>query len=764
SSDAIFSSLKYSKEYNANHISIMIEAKTFSNAYMSQSEYKRLPHFPRVSSALTFCHSTSHSATRSCIRCFPQVTLPSAADYVDLLEFANFGGKPWPLAPGVAPPTRWAADLRYTWATPIPHSYPAVHDRVLNSKRVSDNIKLMATPSVSVRQLKAKAGRFMCEIRASLSRLVCRVCGYLLFKVFRKLCSKLLVVPSQMETLKKAEQTGVPLVYLPLHRSHLDYLLITWANWHFGLRLPHIASGDNLNLSGFGGLLRATGAFFIRRRLAPDDEGGKDQLYRSVLHSYIDEILSAKLSLEFFLEGTRNRYGKPLLPKNGLISNVVEAVHQGVISDCYLVPVSITYDQVAEGVFLNELMGIPKVRENLWMVLKGMVKGFGMLPCGVVRMNFGSPVLLTEYLSSLSPCVKTKAPARLRRVPNSFSYRELLPWNAPKPEVDRALVRGIGLHIIYEAAHISSIHLSSVLATLLLCKYREGAPREHVERDVEWLCERLIFQGYEVVGWKRGVTSARRAIDYAETYLGEAVEVGETIVKPVGTHRSLVRLAYSRNALLPALALKAALGLALSPFTAGQVLAIEEILDSTVLICEWMHFEAIFCKPCESLRVRLRDVLVGQDECSLGNAQTGAVQVVEVEKGGGETIPCIKIRDSCRAREILLFHSNLLRPFFQSYTLTVHRLIESNKPIKEADFIRETIRLCLNRPASANALPFHLWLEAANSDSIRNCLSVLRERSLVTCTSSPTVSALSIEPIELAYHQFLRLLTIAPVK
>ncbi|GMS80834.1 hypothetical protein PENTCL1PPCAC_3009, partial [Pristionchus entomophagus] len=757
----IRSSLKYSEEYITNHISIMFESKSFSCTYMTQSEYKRIPQFPRVSSALTFCHSSSHSATRSCTRCFPQVTLPSAVDYVDLLEFANFGGKPWPLTPGVAPPNRWAADLRYTWATSIPHKYPAVHDRVLNSKRVKDNIKSMKSPSTTVRQLKAKAGQFMCEIRASLSKLVCRVCGYLLFKVFRKFCSKLLVVPSQMETLKTAEKTGIPLVYLPLHRSHLDYLLITWANWHFGLRLPHIASGDNLNLSGFGWLLRATGAFFIRRRLAPEDEGGKDQLYRSVLHSYIDEILSAKLSLEFFLEGTRNRFGKPLMPKNGLISNVVEAVQQGVIPDCYLVPVSITYDQVAEGVFLNELMGIPKVRENLWMVLKGMIKGFGMLPCGVVRINFGSPVLLTEYLSSLSTCVKTKAPARLRRVPNSFSYRELLPWNAPKVGVDRALVRGIGLHVIYEAAHIGSIHLSSILATVLLCKYRDGASREHVERDVEWLCERLILQGYEVVGWQRGLTSARRAVEYADSYLGDSIEAGETTVKPVGTHRSLVRLAYSRNALLPPLALKAALGLALSPYTAGQVVSLDDVIDDAVLICEWMHFEAIFCKPCESLRDRLTGVLLGQDEASLGCAQTGAVQAMEVERDG-ETITCVKIRDSCRAREILLFHSNLLRPFFQSYAMTVQRLIDSDKPIKETEFIRETIRYFLNRPASATALPFQLWLEAANSDSIRNCLSILRERSLVTGTSSPTVSALSIEPIELAYQHFLRILTIAP--
>lgn len=52
--------------------------------------------------------------------------------------------------------------------------------------------------------------------------------------------------------MKSFLQTGTPLVYLPLHRSHLDYLLITWTSWHFGLRLPHIASGDNLNLSGLG--------------------------------------------------------------------------------------------------------------------------------------------------------------------------------------------------------------------------------------------------------------------------------------------------------------------------------------------------------------------------------------------------------------------------------------------------------------------------------------------------------------------------------
>ncbi|VDL81350.1 unnamed protein product [Nippostrongylus brasiliensis] len=110
----------------------------------------------------------------------------------------------------------------------------------------------------------------------------------------------LLVSPQQMKLVVEAEKTGTPLVYLPLHRSHLDYLMITWTAWHFGLRLPHIASGDNLNLSGLG----------------------------AVLHSYIEQLLGKGLSIEFFLEGTRCRFGKSQLPKHGLISNIVKAVQE----------------------------------------------------------------------------------------------------------------------------------------------------------------------------------------------------------------------------------------------------------------------------------------------------------------------------------------------------------------------------------------------------------------------------------------------------
>lgn len=122
------------------------------------------------------------------------------------------------------------------------------------------------------------------------------------------------------------------MIFLPIHRSHLDYVLMAYVLWNFELRVPHVASGDNLNLSGFGWLLRGLGAFFIRRRLEKDNV--KDHVYRAVLHSYMEEILRRGETIEFFMEGGRSRTGKTLLPKSGLLSVVVDSCLEGTVLHC----------------------------------------------------------------------------------------------------------------------------------------------------------------------------------------------------------------------------------------------------------------------------------------------------------------------------------------------------------------------------------------------------------------------------------------------
>ncbi|PIO65464.1 hypothetical protein TELCIR_12866 [Teladorsagia circumcincta] len=341
---------------------------------LPSAPYKHLPVHPLVSPAVDFSFRNICKIRPSCTNCFPQTSQELYHNYVDLFDFSKFGGMPYPILPGARPPSPWFADLRYTIVTPLPHSYPNVYKEVIDSPRVTAVMKAeeARNPDISVHGIKKKVVTFYYEIRATLSRFICKICGYLLFKVFRRLMTRLLVSPLQMKRVVEAEKTGIPLVYLPLHRSHLDYLLITWTAWHFGLRLPHIASGDNLNLSGLG-----------------------------------------------------CRYGKSQLPKHGLISNVVKAVQEKTISDCYLVPVSYTYDGVAEGVFLDELMGIPKKRESVFRVLCGVLKSFGKPKrCGTVRMHFGTPILLTDYMNALHEALSSrKVMPQLSRIPHAVSYR-----------------------------------------------------------------------------------------------------------------------------------------------------------------------------------------------------------------------------------------------------------------------------------------------------------------------------------------------------
>ena len=58
---------------------------------------------------------------------------------------------------------------------------------------------------------------------------------------------------------------GHELVYVPCHRSHMDYLLLGYAIYVQGYAVPHTAAGVNLNLPIIGRFLRKGGAFFIRR-------------------------------------------------------------------------------------------------------------------------------------------------------------------------------------------------------------------------------------------------------------------------------------------------------------------------------------------------------------------------------------------------------------------------------------------------------------------------------------------------------------------
>ena len=186
------------------------------------------------------------------------------------------------------------------------------------------------------------------------------------------------------------------IVYLPSHRSHADYLLLSYVLYHNGLVPPHIAAGDNLNFWPVGGFLRQGGAFYLRRKFAGD------KLYTAVFRAYVDALVKRGTPVEFFLEGGRSRTGRLLAPKAGLLSMVVESALRQDGRPVAIVPVFIGYDRVWEiSSYARELRGATKQKESA----EGLLKATKILGSqyGRVYLSFGEPIVVQDYADEHLP-------------------------------------------------------------------------------------------------------------------------------------------------------------------------------------------------------------------------------------------------------------------------------------------------------------------------------------------------------------------------
>ncbi|WP_339056615.1 glycerol-3-phosphate 1-O-acyltransferase PlsB [Candidatus Regiella endosymbiont of Tuberolachnus salignus] len=197
------------------------------------------------------------------------------------------------------------------------------------------------------------------------------------------------------QRVRKLAQAGHEIVYVPCHRSHMDYLLLSYVLYYQGLVPPHIAAGVNLNFWPAGPIFRRLGAFFIRRSF----NGNK--LYSTVFCEYLGELFSRGYSVEYFIEGGRSRTGRLLEPKTGILSITLQSMLRKGIRPITLVPVYIGYEHVMEvATYTKELRGAVKKKESLLQMIQGLRK---LRNLGQGYVNFGEPLSLTDYLNHYAP-------------------------------------------------------------------------------------------------------------------------------------------------------------------------------------------------------------------------------------------------------------------------------------------------------------------------------------------------------------------------
>ncbi|MBV1915468.1 MAG: glycerol-3-phosphate 1-O-acyltransferase PlsB [Pseudomonadales bacterium] len=262
-------------------------------------------------------------------------------------------------------------------------------DALIDSPAVRQAIEIEAKEQNKHRaDIRKQAKKDALEICSDLSYPMVKVFDWGLGLLWNRMYKGIDV--NHVERIKDiAEKNAI--VYVPCHRSHIDYLLLSYVLYHKGLALPHIAAGVNLNMPVAGTFLRKVGAFYMRRSFK------NQRLYTAVFNEYVGMIYSRGHSMEYFVEGGRSRSGRTLPAKTGLLS-MTARTYLREQKPLAFVPVYIGYEKIIEVTsYQKELEGAKKQKESVFDIfstLKSLNSSFGK-----VTVNFAEPIVMDQFLN-----------------------------------------------------------------------------------------------------------------------------------------------------------------------------------------------------------------------------------------------------------------------------------------------------------------------------------------------------------------------------
>lgn len=313
--------------------------------------------------------------------------------------------------------------------------------------------KESVSSSSNPRTVKKKARLYAHEIAADVSYSTVGVLQKLLTQLWTHLYDG--VEFTGVERLK-AVADGREIVYVPCHRSHIDYLLLSYILYMNGLSLPHIAAGINLNMPVVGGVLRRGGAFFLRRTFSDN------ALYSATFNAYLKKLLERGHALEYFIEGGRSRTGRLLPPKGGMLSMTVHAYLQNPRRQVVFVPVYFGYERLIEGrSFTSELAGGKKRKESVF----GLLKALKTLKqdYGRVHVNVGDPIKLAPLLTRHNPGWRQRAVEQT------------------KPKWIKPVIDELGETIMQRINNAASVTPVSLVATAVLATPKASLGRQELQ-------------------------------------------------------------------------------------------------------------------------------------------------------------------------------------------------------------------------------------------------------------------------------------------
>ena len=315
-----------------------------------------------------------------------------------------------------------------------------VVDRILGSQGVKSAITESARKKkITEQKARKQARKYAYEIAADYSSAFVRIASFTLTWFWNKIYDGVV-----LQHFRSFQQLAPEheVIYVPCHRSHIDYLLVSYFVYQNGLVPPHIAAGINMNLPVIGRLIRKGGVFYLRRSFRTH------KLYSAVFQEYLRRILANGTSIEYFIEGTRSRTGRLLQPKAGMLSMTVRSYLKSPGRPVMFQPIYVGYERLVEGnSYIAELSGQKKKSESLGDLFR--VPRILKQRYGKVHVSFAEPVFLDELLDRHSPEWRESV----------FEDQQKPTWLTPlSNELSQRIMTQMN-----EAAHVNAINLLSVI-------------------------------------------------------------------------------------------------------------------------------------------------------------------------------------------------------------------------------------------------------------------------------------------------------------
>lgn len=341
---------------------------------------------------------------------------------------------------------------------------------IIRSQAVKTAIQDTANrEKISREKARRHALRYGREIASNFSLVTVRFLEVVLAWLWNRLYNGVQV--NNIETVRDVAKDSA-IVYVPCHRSHIDYLLLSYVLYRNGLTPPHIAAGINLNMPIVGPILRRGGAFFMRRSFK------NNPLYATVFNEYMHVMFARGYSVEYFVEGGRSRTGRTLPPRAGMLSMTIRSFLRDHHKPIVFIPVYIGYEKVLEGrSYLGELQGRKKKNESvlgLFKSLKNLRNSFGR-----VGVNFGEPIDLSQTLDRVRP-----------------GWREERYSDDYRPRWINQAVDALASDVAIRINAAAAVNPVNLLATILLATERLAMDERMLARLMEDLCRLLEANPY----------------------------------------------------------------------------------------------------------------------------------------------------------------------------------------------------------------------------------------------------------------------------